>query len=420
MKIPSLFKNAGIYTISNVLNRAIPFLLLPVLTRYLTPEDYGITAMFGVLCSIFTPFIGINLHGAVARKYFDPQQGEFSSFVSSVMVIMISAFVILGTIIFIFRDIVGKLFSFPPLWLSCIPLFVLASSIIQILLTIWQVKKRALPYSILMNMRTLLNLSLSLVFVVIFHLGWKGRILGQFITVSLFCCFCFLVMWRSNLFNFTGINKADSKRALRFGLPMIPTSLSWVANHSIDRIFITKMVCLSSTGLYSVGYSFGSIIGLIEDGFNKAFVPWLFGKLGNPLTATKKNIVKYTYVYFFTILLLATAVTLASSLAIKILLPDSFQGSQIYVAWIAFGFAFNGMRKMIVNYIYYAEKTYLSNFIAIPGSFLNIILNYFLIKINGPIGAAQATTCVFLFMFLGQWILSARVYPMPWFFFINR
>lgn len=51
----SLFRSAGIYTITQMINSAIPFLLMPVLTRYLTPTDYGIVAMFGVLLSFVAP-----------------------------------------------------------------------------------------------------------------------------------------------------------------------------------------------------------------------------------------------------------------------------------------------------------------------------------------------------------------------------
>ena len=65
-----LFKTASVYTISNILNALIPFFLIPVLTRYLTPVDYGITSMMQVMIGFLTPFVGLNLHGAIAVKYY--------------------------------------------------------------------------------------------------------------------------------------------------------------------------------------------------------------------------------------------------------------------------------------------------------------------------------------------------------------
>ncbi|NLK71578.1 MAG: flippase, partial [Clostridiales bacterium] len=82
--------------------------------------------------------------------------------------------------------------------------------------------------------------------------------------------------------------------------------------------------------------------------------------------------------------------------------------------WIALSYAFDGMYKMVVNYIFYAQKTYILAWITFLAAGINIILNYLLIKINGAIGAAQATTATFALQFLLTWFLSSRVYKMPW------
>ncbi len=73
------------------------------------------------------------------------------------------------------------------------------------------------------------------------------------------------------------------------------------------------------------------------------------------------------------------------------------------------------MRYMILNYIYYAKKTHVTSFIPFIIAGVNIVLNYFLIKINGGVGAAQATAVSFCIGFVLTWIASAKVFPMPWF-----
>ncbi|EIQ9127591.1 polysaccharide biosynthesis protein, partial [Escherichia coli] len=47
----SLLKISSIYLFSNILNALIPFLLLPILTHNLTPNEYGQVAMFQTLIS---------------------------------------------------------------------------------------------------------------------------------------------------------------------------------------------------------------------------------------------------------------------------------------------------------------------------------------------------------------------------------
>ena len=70
----TLLKSSAIYTFSSVVNSAIPFLFLPILTRILTPSEYGIIAMFQISVSIVFPLVGLNLEGAIARKYYDGEK----------------------------------------------------------------------------------------------------------------------------------------------------------------------------------------------------------------------------------------------------------------------------------------------------------------------------------------------------------
>ena len=46
---------------------------------------------------------------------------------------------------------------------------------------------------------------------------------------------------------------------------------------------------------------------------------------------------------------------------------------------------------------------------------LNIVLNYVLIKKDGPAGAAEATFICNVVSFLLTWALVIKIYPMPWF-----
>jgi len=89
----SLFKASGIYTLSSIINAAIPFLLLPLLTRYLSPEEYGIVSMYALLLSITSVFTGLSVHGAINRAYFDEKINNHKEYVwNSLIILFISSF----------------------------------------------------------------------------------------------------------------------------------------------------------------------------------------------------------------------------------------------------------------------------------------------------------------------------------------
>ena len=66
-----LVNSTATYTLANVINSAIPFLLLPVLTRVLAPAEYGVVTMFATVVSVLTAFTGLSIHGAVSVRHFD-------------------------------------------------------------------------------------------------------------------------------------------------------------------------------------------------------------------------------------------------------------------------------------------------------------------------------------------------------------
>ena len=56
----SLFRDTGLYAATNLMNAVLPLLLLPVLTWYLSSEDYGIVAMLGIAISILNVCVDMN------------------------------------------------------------------------------------------------------------------------------------------------------------------------------------------------------------------------------------------------------------------------------------------------------------------------------------------------------------------------
>ena len=70
------------YTLVNMVNAGIPFLLLPFLTTYLTKEDYGILTNINSLTALIIPLIGINLEGAVSRQFVN-KEIDLSLYISS-------------------------------------------------------------------------------------------------------------------------------------------------------------------------------------------------------------------------------------------------------------------------------------------------------------------------------------------------
>ena len=80
--------NSFIYLFSNILNATIPFLLLPILTRVLDPEGYGMVTMFTMLVTVLGVFVGLSVNGAVGVRYYQLSPQSLKDYVASTLLIL--------------------------------------------------------------------------------------------------------------------------------------------------------------------------------------------------------------------------------------------------------------------------------------------------------------------------------------------
>lgn len=408
------FKHASIYTFADILNKMVPFILLPILTRYLTPEEYGIIAMFLVAISIITIASTFDTHTAISVNYFKMTRENLKIFIANVLFLISITSIICLMIIIVFNSYLTEVFSLSIEWLLVAVLVAFTQFITTINLILWQSEQNPVPLSIYQISRTIVNLSLSLILIIEFSMGWEGRVYAIIVTAVLFGMLSFWLIYKRDYFNFR-FDKVSIKDALRFGIPLLPHSIAIWSRRSIDRIIITTLISASATGLYVVGFQIASIITILTTSFNKAYSPYLYKNLQNISDNKKEKIVKYTYLYFAGTLLLAGMLSFLAPVIIKYFLDKDYSSSEEYIVWLAFGFAFSAMYQNIVNYIIYVKKTIYLSYITFSVSILHILLTYLLIKYNGAIGAAQAFTISSFITFIFVWILSIKVYPMPWF-----
>lgn len=358
-------------------------------------------------------FVGLNMHGAVTVNFFKVDKRELKVYIGNIVFLLFISFVLTFSIVYILRTPISHFIKFPESWLPIVVVIALSQFISTLTLTLWQVEQKSLPYGLFQILQMILNVGLSLVFVIALGLQWQGRLLGIVITSIAFAFISAFITYRRKYVTFS-LNKGYIKDTLLFGIPLIPHALGGWVMTGIDRIFINSMVNVAATGIYTVGYQVGMIINLLAASFNKAWSPFLFGKLKEDNYYTKIKIVRFTYLYGGAIIAFALVLSFIAPFFLKFFVGKSFHSAYKYVLWIALAYAANAMYFMVVNYIFYVKKTYILAWITFFSACINIVLNYVLIKANGAIGAAQATTITFFLKFIMVWLLSARVYKMPW------
>lgn len=371
-----LFKDAIVYTATSGIQKTIPFLLLPILTRVLSPQDYGLVGIFQVLVQISGILVGLSVHGAIGVSFFQLDQREFKLYVFNALLVIAIAFVAVFPVVFFTKGFISGVVLFPENWLLLALVAGLSTGVINVTMSIWQTERKPFVYGIFQISRTLVNAGSSLFFVLMLGMAWEGRAFGILCSVVLFSIVGLLILLKNNRL-ILKLSKKYIKDIFKFSIPLLPATLGWWVVSGIDRMFLSSMVDITETGLYTVGYQIGMIVSILVTSFNAAWWPFLFSMLKTGDFATKKKLVKFTYLYDVIVIFMALMVAFLGPLLLNYLVGKDFYASGKFIFWISIGYAFNGMRYMILNYIYYAKKTHVTSFIPFIIAGVNIVLNYF-------------------------------------------
>ena len=409
-----LIKDSFIYVFADVINKAIPFLLLPVLTYYLTPADYGKLASFNSFFGLMGIFIGLSIQGAISVNYYKMKKEELASFVGNVIYILLSSLLLTLIIVTIFQHQITNYIGLEIKWLYIAAVMSFFSFIVLMNLSLWLVEQKPLFYGRFELFDTLIKLGFSLFFVISLLMTWRGRVLGMFIGAMLSAIISLILLYKRGYLKF-GLKEIYIKDALHFGIPLVPHQLSFWLRTGAIILLLNNFVGKDNTGLYSVGLQFVIPLSVLTVAFNKAWAPYLYRKLSdNPNIGDKNNIVKFTYSYIIAITLLSLLLIWIAPMVIKLLLNKDFHGASLFIKYLTIGVAFQGMYYMVVNYIFYVKKTKYLAYITFGTSLVNVSLAYVLIQKNGALGAAQANAISMFLSFLLVWYYSNKVYPMPW------
>jgi len=418
--VKKILTSTAAYAGTNVLNKAISFLFLPLFTRLLSPFDFGVVASFQAALGISSPFVELGASAAIARGYFNKDlRFNFSEYVTSALAVICGGFIVILFLFMIFNDSISGLLSFPPNFILFIPVVALSTAIIESAVRIWISRQKPLFNGLFRISQSIFELSLSIALIFLLGHKWQGRILGTGISQVVFCLIAtlFFLKWRLIKLH---LNFEYIKDILKYGLPLVVHSLNIWVLFGIDRFFINKMVGVSATGIYNVGYTMGSFIAVLGGAYGLAWGPVLFDNLNKHDARVNKKIVKLIFISFAVILLLTFVFILLAPYFLKLLISKEFHGAEKYISWVAFGYAFQWMYRIVAGYIFYAKKTFFIPIITTAAALINIILNYILIKEHGTVGAAQATFWAYFVSFVLAWIFAQKAYAMPWFYFMKK
>lgn len=409
----SLGRSLSIYTLCSVAAGGVPLLLLPVLTRHMSPADYGVVATLTTLVAFFTPPLMWGVHALSGVEFHRTRADHFPTLFSTLLRIPAVTGLLLLALAWLLREPLAQWLQVPAAWLAAAPLFAALALLPQLMLGLLRMRNQPWTYGAMELGNAVLTVGCTFVLVVGMGLTWSGRMYAAAAAGIAMSAVAVVWLWRSG-YLVRGLDRSALRPALRFGAGLVPHDLFNQVIRLADRLFIVTLLGQASAGQYAVAAQLSSAMLVLVSAFNRAWSPFLYSRLAQGTQASRAEIVRKSYfviIGFFIIFLVFNA---ATPLLYRLLVDPKFHASMPYVFWLTLGYFFTSVYLTYVDYIFFLKKTHILSLITAFNMACNLTLNYFLLRHLGTIGAAMAFAAT-MFMVMGlAFLVSNRLHPMPW------
>ena len=386
----------GLIGITNLLLSLSGIILLPILTKNIPIEEYGIWIQISVTIGLIPAVVMLGLPYtmvrflAAAKKREEIQEG----FYSIAFIVLFTSAIASFLLFLLSKPIAASLFDNNLTIARILSLIVFIACLNGLFLNFFRTFQQIKRYSMFLFIHTYLNVALVAYFVLSGY-GIFGAVMGLLISSS----FVFLVM-ASFIISEIGIKIpkfTHIREYLAFGIPTVPGNLSsWVVNSS-DRYVIGIFLSTAFVGYYSPGYALGSMVGMFMAPLN-FLLPAALSKLYDEGKEEEVKIyLKYALKY---LLMLAIPAALGLSLLSKQILtilstPEIASQGYLITPFVAVSALLYGVYGTFHHIIVLAKKTKIIATIWILAAILNLGLNIIVVPYMGILGAAITTLIAF-------------------------
>ncbi len=266
-------RTAAIYLVATIVNVAVPYLLLPVLTRYLSPAGYGQIAMFQTVSSIAAAVSLFGLSGPLLRTFTVETRSVQADYLATCLAISgVASFIAILVTVVLSTSLMGTT-HLSLSWMLAAALSGIAATVLQMKLTVFRAENRAVSYGIAAGVQTIFNACISLVLVIGLREGWQGRAMGIFISALLLAFWSMFSFRRQGLIGI--IRRRYATEALSLGAAASVHTILGVLMANGDRLFLSAYYPAHVLGIYTVASQLGSAYGIFGSALNLAWAPWL-------------------------------------------------------------------------------------------------------------------------------------------------
>lgn len=379
-------RNAILYSIGEIVPRAIGFVMLPLYTRYLSPSDFGIISYTNtVVLFLFT--IGALSLNSYALRFFFLKEGEEQRNMLGTIAISIFLFnLCILVLCHLFLPYIIEYYHIQVPWkpffqLAIITNFLDSFSIIPFV--IYRVKGAAEKFVLLGLSKTFFVVALTIYTVIWRGDGLSGYYWSQFCVYLPFSIVYLIILKQYVNFSFS---IPLLKEGFAFSLPLVPSSICYLLLNASDRIILERNVPMSTLGIYNMAITLSFALNVIVQGGYRAFEPVIYGNYGKKDYADLVKKIKN--IFFLIVLAGGIFISLFAKEVFVLMTESQFHEGYIYVPLLVSVVVISSINCLYSVILAGDKQTKIMAASAITGGVVSVVLNLLFIPCWGVFVAA--------------------------------
>jgi O-antigen/teichoic acid export membrane protein len=406
-----LGRHSLVYGVGILFSKGVSFIMLPVYTRHLTPEDYGVMELIGMTLDVIAIVAGAKLALGIFRYYHKAESPQDRrAVVSTALIALGVSYAVVGLITFLLAGtlsglVFGSLAHAPLIRIAACTLAL--QSLLVVPLAYARLQHHSVLFVFVNAVKLVIGLSLTVYLVVYQGAGVRGVFIASLVATATVSLGLLIYLVREVGFHFSS---PATRNLLRYGIPLMGTQAATFVLTFGDRYFLQAAAETATVGIYALAYQFGFLLAAIGYlPFEAVWDPARFEIVKRP---DRDAILTRGFVYLnLWLVTMAVALCLFVGDILRVMAAPAFHPAAALVPPILAAYVLQGWSQMQDTGILVRERTEmlaLANWVAAGVAMTGYFL---LVPRYLGLGAAIATLIAFAVRCLMIYAISQHLWP---------
>lgn len=401
-------KNTLYYAAAIAIGKGISFLMIPIITRQIPIDEYGVLEIIMALCDIGSIMLGLGLAESLYRfagtASSITEKKKVAANLFSLSLYLCIVFIVIGQLL------TPYIHSLLPAEIDIINIRIVMvtlalTSCIMIPLSWLRMQDRAALFLALSAGKAVMQTGLILLFLY-YDMGITAILLGGLITDLILVGILIYLQWKDTKISFS---YQSLYKFVPYSFPLIIAGIAEFFLGSCNRFILAANVSIETLAIYGIAAKFALATALLIEPFNMWWIPRRFQTLsednGKIQSAYAVNI-GLAY-----IIAVSLFIAIIGPICVILLTPEPYHAATQYIPIMSFIMGVHYSTNIINIGCYIHKNTILPTAINIFSAVVAITAYMWLIPIYGIEGAIIAAliayvTRFFIFYFTSQYYVS--------------